>query len=102
MLLELKKRHFVNASFIDAQNCPIAKALKEIFPRAMVRELVDEARVNGKSYPHTPYRREDFQHDMGVLTSNYTVIRTINIPNLEINKSWKTKLRIFWRNTFHM
>ena len=61
--LQLKPKHFKNTEFTDCQNCAISKAVKEMFPDAVVSEQLNWIHINGRNYFHKFYGPMEFTED---------------------------------------
>lgn len=85
MKLQLKAKHFKHTGFLYSTECPIARALQELFPGRIIEEHVHRVLVGDRWYSHEDYGCEQYLQDNGLaMRERYSdkVIRNIDIPDL--------------------
>lgn len=81
--LEIKAKHFEDASFLSKYDCPVARAYKELTGNRCSEEMIDiHDFKTGAVYKHEEYGiskyLEDLEKTKG-LFNNKSVIRTIEL-----------------------
>lgn len=88
-ILQLKAKHFKNATFREPHECPIYKAAMDQFEfpkNTIVGEGVHYLKIDGEDHVHDAYYRSDYDKDYVIASQHNfddTIIREINLPTYE-------------------
>lgn len=84
-IVKMKARHFENTTYGSLKYCPLANAIREHFNAKHVEELVYICEVDGVTFGHKAYTRNDYDKDMAIAIEkkyNDNIIRTIELVEI--------------------